>query len=96
MPTAGLRLNMQGLLTPDGLIQCAYHGWKFDGTSGECQDIPQLQSGWMPVLAVTPESKPLACCHHLSRRASQQRDVTACCCRGFAALTRGQRLQVWR
>ena len=36
---------LQGLLTPEGAIQCAYHGWKFDGDSGECLDIPQLQPG---------------------------------------------------
>ena len=37
--------SLQGLLTPDGAIQCAYHGWQFDGDSGECIDIPQLQPG---------------------------------------------------
>jgi phenylpropionate dioxygenase-like ring-hydroxylating dioxygenase large terminal subunit len=43
---------LQGLLTPEGAIQCAYHGWKFDGDSGECLDIPQLQPG-MPCGAGT-------------------------------------------
>lgn len=36
---------LQGLLTPEGHIQCVYHGWKFDGGSGECVDIPQLKPG---------------------------------------------------
>ena len=24
-----------------GYIQCSYHGWTFDGRSGECVEIPQ-------------------------------------------------------
>mmetsp|Transcript_11193 Transcript_11193/g.33568 ORF Transcript_11193/g.33568 Transcript_11193/m.33568 type:complete len:632 (+) Transcript_11193:294-2189(+) len=31
----------QGVLTPQGLLQCAYHGWAFD-EAGSCKNIPQL------------------------------------------------------
>ena len=34
----------QGVLTPSGNLQCAYHGWSFDA-SGACKNIPQLPSG---------------------------------------------------
>lgn len=37
----------QGVLTPEGLLQCAYHGWAFDGI-GACRDIPQLPAGSSP------------------------------------------------
>jgi len=32
----------QGRMTASGHFQCAYHGWSFDGTSGDCMEIPQL------------------------------------------------------
>jgi phenylpropionate dioxygenase-like ring-hydroxylating dioxygenase large terminal subunit len=32
----------EGRLTSTGHFQCAYHGWSFDGTTGICQDIPQI------------------------------------------------------
>ena len=33
----------QGRVTDNGkYFQCAYHGWSFDGKSGECVEIPQL------------------------------------------------------
>ncbi|KAL3923124.1 MAG: hypothetical protein SGILL_001835 [Bacillariaceae sp.] len=32
----------EGRITASGNFQCAYHGWSFDGTSGQCQDIPQI------------------------------------------------------
>lgn len=28
----------------DGAIQCLYHGWRFDGATGECLSIPQLEA----------------------------------------------------
>lgn len=31
-----------GRMTSDGLIQCPYHGWTYDGTSGICKRIPNL------------------------------------------------------
>ena len=31
----------EGRITSSGFLQCAYHGWSFDGTSGECVQIPQ-------------------------------------------------------
>lgn len=37
--------RVQGLLTKEGWIACVYHGWKFDGNSGKCMDIPQQQPG---------------------------------------------------
>jgi phenylpropionate dioxygenase-like ring-hydroxylating dioxygenase large terminal subunit len=35
----------QGRMTASGHFQCAYHGWSFDGTSGDCLEIPQLVQG---------------------------------------------------
>ena len=35
----------QGRVTAGGLFQCAYHGWSFDGKTGECVEIPQLVEG---------------------------------------------------
>ena len=32
----------EGRMTPDGQLQCAYHGWSFDGASGICTNIPQV------------------------------------------------------
>lgn len=33
----------QGRVTGNGKnFQCAYHGWSFDGKTGECKEIPQL------------------------------------------------------
>jgi phenylpropionate dioxygenase-like ring-hydroxylating dioxygenase large terminal subunit len=32
----------QGRMTASGNFQCAYHGWSFDGKSGDCLEIPQL------------------------------------------------------
>ncbi|KAL7450933.1 hypothetical protein ACHAWC_002783 [Mediolabrus comicus] len=31
----------EGRVTECGFIQCSYHGWSFDGRSGECVEIPQ-------------------------------------------------------
>jgi nitrite reductase/ring-hydroxylating ferredoxin subunit len=33
-----------GCIKPDGL-QCAYHGWTFDGATGDCTAIPNLGTG---------------------------------------------------
>lgn len=40
----------QGRVTASGKFQCAYHGWSFDGKSGECVEIPQIvkSDGSMP------------------------------------------------
>jgi phenylpropionate dioxygenase-like ring-hydroxylating dioxygenase large terminal subunit len=40
----------QGRVTSSGKIQCAYHGWSFDGKSGVCVEIPQIvkPDGRMP------------------------------------------------
>ena len=32
----------QGRVTSSGEFQCAYHGWKFNGISGQCVEIPQV------------------------------------------------------
>jgi phenylpropionate dioxygenase-like ring-hydroxylating dioxygenase large terminal subunit/uncharacterized protein YaaQ len=32
----------QGRVTASGAFQCAYHGWSFNGKSGDCLEIPQL------------------------------------------------------
>ncbi|CAK0816471.1 unnamed protein product [Prorocentrum cordatum] len=31
----------RGRITASGLVQCAYHGWAFDGETGACLDVPQ-------------------------------------------------------
>lgn len=33
-----------GHRTEDGLIQCPYHGWRYDGASGKCQAIPNFSA----------------------------------------------------
>lgn len=33
-----------GRVTSDGLLQCGYHGWAYDGLSGTCTAIPNLSS----------------------------------------------------
>ena len=35
----------EGRLTSQGYVQCAYHGWAFDGISGACQVVPQQTGG---------------------------------------------------
>ncbi|KAK9814291.1 hypothetical protein WJX72_003521 [[Myrmecia] bisecta] len=35
----------EGRITEDGRLQCAYHGWTFDGSSGQCTNIPQVEHG---------------------------------------------------
>lgn len=32
-----------GKITEDGYLQCAYHGWCFDGETGRCTAIPNLR-----------------------------------------------------
>jgi nitrite reductase/ring-hydroxylating ferredoxin subunit len=34
-----------GRITEDGYLQCAYHGWCFDGATGRCTSIPNLKEG---------------------------------------------------
>lgn len=33
-----------GRVTPDGRLQCAYHGWTYDGATGACVAIPNLSA----------------------------------------------------
>src|SRR5262249_18813190 len=33
----------KGRITEDGYLQCAYHGWCFDGATGQCARIPNLK-----------------------------------------------------
>lgn len=42
----------QGRVTANGRFQCAYHGWSFDGKSGDCMEIPQIvkPDGSMPTV----------------------------------------------
>jgi len=32
----------EGRMTAKGYFQCAYHGWSFDGATGDCVEIPQI------------------------------------------------------
>lgn len=34
-----------GKVTEAGLIECPYHGWRYDGTTGACRSIPNLSAG---------------------------------------------------
>ena len=34
-----------GKITPEGEIRCGYHGWTFNGASGELSEIPNLDAG---------------------------------------------------
>ncbi len=34
-----------GRVTPDGFLQCGYHGWTFDGDNGDLIRIPNLSEG---------------------------------------------------
>lgn len=43
-PHRRLPLSM-GKLTEDGYLQCAYHGWCYDGATGQCAAIPNLSQG---------------------------------------------------
>ncbi len=31
-----------GKVTPDGLLECPYHGWRYEGEGGACKAIPNL------------------------------------------------------
>jgi nitrite reductase/ring-hydroxylating ferredoxin subunit len=42
-PHRRLPLSM-GRITEDGQLQCAYHGWCFDGQTGRCTRIPNLRA----------------------------------------------------
>lgn len=33
-----------GKITPDGLIECPYHGWRYEGKTGKCKKIPNLSA----------------------------------------------------
>lgn len=43
-PHRRLPLSM-GRITEDGYLQCAYHGWCYDGATGQCTAIPNLSQG---------------------------------------------------
>lgn len=34
-----------GSVSPEGWLQCGYHGWSFDGTTGKCMAIPSQRQG---------------------------------------------------
>jgi len=34
----------EGRITSSGSFQCAYHGWTFDSKTGQCLEIPQVES----------------------------------------------------
>ncbi|MGH9492155.1 MAG: Rieske 2Fe-2S domain-containing protein [Terriglobales bacterium] len=42
-PHRGIPLSY-GRLDADGLLECCYHGWRFEPTSGQCKEIPSLTS----------------------------------------------------
>lgn len=42
-PHRGIPLSY-GRLDSGGLLECCYHGWRFEPTSGQCKEIPSLTS----------------------------------------------------
>lgn len=40
-PHRGIPLSY-GRLDSDGLLECCYHGWRFEPVSGQCREIPSL------------------------------------------------------
>ena len=42
-PHRGIPLSY-GRLDSDGLLECCYHGWRFEPVSGQCREIPSLTS----------------------------------------------------
>lgn len=42
-PHRRMPLSM-GWVTAEGHLQCPYHGWCFDGTTGQCAEIPNLRA----------------------------------------------------
>lgn len=33
-----------GVVTAEGLVQCPYHGWRYEGASGKCRAIPNFSA----------------------------------------------------
>jgi nitrite reductase/ring-hydroxylating ferredoxin subunit len=48
-----------GRITDDGLIQCGYHGWSFNGT-GSCERIPNFRPGERPSGRITVDAFAVA------------------------------------
>ena len=46
-PHLGAHLGMGGKVDGDG-IRCPFHGWRFDGETGRCTDVPYLEGGRPP------------------------------------------------
>ena len=42
-PHRGIPLSY-GRLDSDGLLECCYHGWRFEPVTGQCKEIPSLTS----------------------------------------------------
>jgi nitrite reductase/ring-hydroxylating ferredoxin subunit len=60
-PHRRLPLSM-GRLTGNGL-QCGYHGWTFDGASGQCTVIPNFRPGETPSQRIRVAAYPVAEAH---------------------------------
>lgn len=58
----------QGRMTAAGNFQCAYHGWSFDGTSGDCLEIPQLVQAAAPADGASSSSSSTKSVQKLSQR----------------------------
>jgi len=50
-PHLGAHLGVGGRVE-EGCIRCPFHGWKFDGDSGRCVDVPYDENDFMPARAV--------------------------------------------
>jgi nitrite reductase/ring-hydroxylating ferredoxin subunit len=50
-PHLGAHLGVGGRVE-EGCIRCPFHGWKFDGDSGRCVDVPYDENDFMPTRAV--------------------------------------------
>ncbi|WP_007512107.1 Rieske 2Fe-2S domain-containing protein [Pseudofrankia saprophytica] len=71
-PHLGANLGVGGKVV-DGSLQCPFHGWRFDGASGACVEVPYDDNPYIPKTA-TARSYPVVernhmiwAWHHLER-----------------------------
>jgi phenylpropionate dioxygenase-like ring-hydroxylating dioxygenase large terminal subunit len=48
----------EGRMTSTGYLQCAYHGWSFDGQTGACIQIPQQHTSRSPSFSSSERTNP--------------------------------------
>ncbi|CUU57174.1 Phenylpropionate dioxygenase, large terminal subunit [Parafrankia irregularis] len=69
-PHLGAHLGVGGKVV-DGSLQCPFHGWRFDGASGACVEVPYDDNPYIPKTAaarsypVVERNKMIWAWHHL-------------------------------